>query len=65
MEHYFKHLEETLAQLNFFDPDNPRQTLTRIRRLYNRLRLDQMELAILRGMLTAMQNYIFHNPPRK
>lgn len=65
MEHYFKHLEETLAQLNFLDPDNPRQTLTRIRRLYNRLRLDQMELAILRGMLTAMQNYIFHNPPRK
>lgn len=65
MEHYFKHLEETLAQLNFLDPDNPRQTLTRIRRLYNRLRLDQMELAILRGMLTAVQNYIFHHPPRK
>lgn len=65
MEHYFRHLEETLAQLDFFDPENPRQTVTRIRRLYNRLRLDRMELAILRGMLTAMQNYIYHNPPKK
>lgn len=65
MEHYFRHLEETLAQLNFLDPDNPRQTITRIRRLYNRLRLDEMELAILRGMLTAVQNYIYHNPAKK
>lgn len=65
MEHYFRHLEETLAQLDFLDPDNPRQTITRIRRLYNRLRLDEMELAILRGMLTSMQNYIFHNSSKK
>ena len=65
MEHYFRHLEETLAQLNFLDPDNPKQTVTRIRRLYNRLRMDEMELAILRGMLTSMQNYIYHNPSEK
>ncbi len=64
MDHYFKHLEETLVQLNFLDPDNPRQTLTRIRRLYNRLRLDEMELSILRGMLTATQNYIYKHPPK-
>jgi tRNA (cytidine32/uridine32-2'-O)-methyltransferase len=30
--------------------------MTRLRRLYGRIRLDEMELSILRGVLTAMQN---------
>ena len=34
--------------------------MTRLRRLYNRVRLDEMELAIMRGILTSIQNYIFH-----
>ncbi len=60
VESYFQHLEDTLYQLDFIQPDNPRQTMTRLRRLYSRIRLDEMELAIMRGMLTAMQNYVFH-----
>ena len=59
VDYYFKHLEETLEKLGFYDPDNPRQTMTRIRRLYSRVRLDEMELNILRGMLTSVQNYIY------
>lgn len=61
VEMYFEHLEQTLAQIGFFDPANPRQTLTRIRRLFSRIRLDQMELSILRGILTSMQNHIHHS----
>ena len=61
MEHYYTHLEETLAQLKFLDPDNPRQTVTRMRRLFNRVRMDEMELSILRGMLTSIQNHIYHS----
>lgn len=60
VEYYYAHLEETLAKLGFLDPENPRQTMTRLRRLYSRIRLDKMELSILRGMLTATQNFIFH-----
>lgn len=60
LEHYYAHLEQTLEQLDFLDPANPRQTVTRLRRLFNRVRLDQMELSILRGMLTAIQNHIYH-----
>lgn len=60
LEHYYDHLQQTLERLGFLEPDNPRQTMTRLRRLYNRIRLDQMELSILRGILTATQNYIFH-----
>ena len=60
LDAYYTHLEETLVSLGFLDPENPKQTMTRLRRLYNRVRLDQMELNILRGVLTSMQNYIFY-----
>ncbi len=60
LELYYEHLQETLEQLGFLEPDNPRQTMTRFRRLYNRIRLDKMELSILRGVLTSVQNYIYH-----
>lgn len=60
MERYFAHLQDTLERLNFIDADNPRQTVTRLRRLFNRIRMDQMELNIMRGMLTSIQNYIYH-----
>jgi tRNA (cytidine32/uridine32-2'-O)-methyltransferase len=54
MEHLFEHLEQTLVQVNFHDPENPRQLMTRLRRLLNRIRPDQMEVNILRGFLTAI-----------
>ncbi len=54
MEHFFTHLEKTLIDVNFHDPANPRQLLTRIRRMFNRIRPDQMEINILRGFLTAV-----------
>lgn len=60
MELYYAHLQETLEKLSFINADNPRQTVTRLRRLYNRIRMDQMELSILRGMLTSIQNYMYH-----
>jgi len=61
IERLQQHLAETLAQLEFFDPANPRQLLTRIRRFFVRSRMDQMELNILRGVLTEIQKKI---PPR-
>lgn len=56
IELYFQHLEQTLVELDFHDLDNPRQTMARLRRLFNRIRLDRMELSILRGVLTAIQH---------
>ena len=38
--------------------------MTRLRRLYNRIRLDEMELSILRGVLTSIQNFIYRNNGR-
>lgn len=58
LERFFVHLEETLSQIGFLNPAAPRQLMPRLRRLYSRLRLDEMELNILRGMLTETQKRI-------
>ncbi|MBD3646111.1 MAG: tRNA (cytosine(32)/uridine(32)-2'-O)-methyltransferase TrmJ, partial [Pseudomonadales bacterium] len=55
VEHFFEHLERTLTELEFHDPSNPRQLMTRLRRLFNRVRLDRMEVSILRGILTSIE----------
>jgi len=58
MERFYQHLEQTLVELDFLDPDNPRQLMRRLRRLYNRARPDENEVNILRGMLSAAQQGI-------
>ncbi|MEM9254553.1 MAG: tRNA (cytosine(32)/uridine(32)-2'-O)-methyltransferase TrmJ [Pseudomonadota bacterium] len=55
MERFYQHLEKTLVDIEFLDPKAPRQLMARLRRLYSRVRLDEMELNILRGILTETQ----------
>ncbi len=57
MERFYQHLEETLVGIGFLDPAAPRQLMARLRRLYGRVRLDEMELNILRGILTETQKF--------
>jgi len=58
MELFYNHLEETLTDIEFLDPAAPRQLMSRLRRLYSRVRLDEMELNILRGILTETQKWV-------
>lgn len=58
MERFYLHLEETLTDIEFLDPMAPRQLMARLRRLYSRVRLDEMELNILRGILTETQKWV-------
>lgn len=58
MERYYQHLEQTLIDVEFLDPAAPRQLMARLRRLYSRVRLDEMELNILRGILTETQKWV-------
>ncbi|MEZ5543141.1 MAG: RNA methyltransferase [Pseudomonadota bacterium] len=58
MERFYTHLEETLLELAFLDPDNPRQLMRRLRRLYSRVRPDENEINILRGILAAAQQAV-------
>jgi len=42
-----------MEDLKFYDPNNPKQLITRMRRLFNRTRMDKMEVSMLRGLLSA------------
>lgn len=48
---FIGHLEQMLIRIEFHDPDRPRQLMPRLRRLFQRARLDRMEVNILRGIL--------------
>lgn len=59
MARFYEHLEQTLIDIQFLDPKAPKQLMRRLRRLYNRVRLDEMELNILRGMLMETQKRLW------
>jgi tRNA (cytidine32/uridine32-2'-O)-methyltransferase len=50
-----KHLESVLVEVDFLDPANPGQTMTRLRRLFARIQPDDTEVKMLRGILTEIQ----------
>ncbi len=56
MERLFEHLQAVLVEIDFLKESAPRQLMARLRRLYLRARPDVMEMNILRGMLTAIQD---------
>jgi tRNA (cytidine32/uridine32-2'-O)-methyltransferase len=58
MERFYAHLEQTLTEIEFLNPAAPRQLMARLRRLYGRVRLDEMELNILRGILTETRKWV-------
>lgn len=54
VERLHAHLEEVMQQVGFYNPDNPKRLLPRLRRLIARARLEQEEVRILRGLLRAI-----------
>jgi len=55
MEDFYRHLQQTMLQIGFLDPKAPRLLMRRMRRMFNRARLEQAEVSILRGLLGAAQ----------
>ncbi|HEX4938597.1 MAG TPA: RNA methyltransferase [Candidatus Kapabacteria bacterium] len=58
MERFLRHFEETLLDIDFFDPNNPKQLLTRVRRFFLRTRMDRLEMNLLRGVLSTVQKRV-------
>ncbi|OQW91148.1 MAG: tRNA (cytosine(32)/uridine(32)-2'-O)-methyltransferase TrmJ [Beggiatoa sp. IS2] len=52
---FYQHLEQTLIDIQFLDPEKPRKLMRRLHRLFNRAQPDDLELNILRGILRAAQ----------
>ena len=66
VEALLTHLETTLVETEFLDPENPGQVLTRLRRLFTRVQLDETEVGMLRGILTHFGRHDASGaPPRK
>lgn len=55
MRQFYQHLEQTLIEIEFLNPQNPRRLMRRLQRLFNKAQLIESELNILRGILTAVQ----------
>lgn len=55
VERFYAHLERTLVDTGFLNPDNPRHLMLRIRRLFSRALLEEKEVRILRGILSALE----------
>jgi TrmH family RNA methyltransferase len=55
LEGLYTHLEQALADIGYYDPDQPGLLMRRLRRLYGRARPDRADLNILRGILAATQ----------
>ncbi|MAV32358.1 MAG: tRNA (cytosine(32)/uridine(32)-2'-O)-methyltransferase TrmJ [Gammaproteobacteria bacterium] len=58
LERFYEHLERVLIAVRFHDPENPRQLMQRMRRLFGRIRVDEMEMNVLRGILSNVEWHI-------
>jgi len=64
LELLYQHFERVLLASGFLNPTNPRHLMRRLRRLFNRTRLDENELNILRGILSSLAPGSGDNPKR-
>ena len=55
LQRFYGHLQDVLVETAFLDPAKPRRLMRRLYRLFNRAALDENEVNILRGILTALQ----------
>ena len=54
LERFYAHLESTLSNTKFIVPNHPGMVMTKLRRLFNRARVESQELNILRGILSSI-----------
>lgn len=65
IEQFYTHLKEVLIEIDFLKPSNPKRLLQRVRRMFNRIQLEKLEINILRGMLTHVQDAIRKRRPHE
>ncbi|MCC2606318.1 tRNA (cytosine(32)/uridine(32)-2'-O)-methyltransferase TrmJ [Planctobacterium marinum] len=58
LERFYVHLEKTLSGTGFIIPQHPGQVMMKLRRMFNRARVESQELNILRGILTSIDKSV-------
>ena len=54
LERMFDHMEETLLDIGFLDPHDPKRIMRAIRKIFGRSHLDEREVRILHGIWSQM-----------
>lgn len=54
VEGFYAHLERTMVETGFLNPEHPKKLMPRLRRLFARAQLETEEVNILRGILKAL-----------
>lgn len=61
VEQFYTHLQSILVAINFLKLSNPKRLVQRLRRMFSRIHLEKMEINILRGILTHIQDTLKQN----
>ena len=54
-ERLIEHMDELMKEVEFYDTENPRKLLIRVRRFFKRSGIDVMETNIFRGLFSTIQ----------
>lgn len=71
LENFYEHFESTFLQAGFVRAKHPGAIMSKVRRMFNRTRLESQELAILRGVLSSVDKALdkaqssASEPPKK
>ena len=55
VERFYTHLQDVLVDIDFLKISNPKRLVQRLRRMFNRIQLEFVEVNILRGILSNIQ----------
>lgn len=58
VESFYQHFQEILIETSFINKDAPKKIMPKIRRMFNRIQLQDTEVNMLRGILTAISKYL-------
>lgn len=58
LENFYQHFESTFLETGFIRQKHPGVIMAKVKRMFNRARLESQELAILRGMLSSVDKVL-------
>jgi tRNA (cytidine32/uridine32-2'-O)-methyltransferase len=58
MTYFYEHLEQSMIDVDFLNPQQPRKLMRRLKSLFNRAHMDENEVSILRGFLAAVRETV-------
>jgi tRNA (cytidine32/uridine32-2'-O)-methyltransferase len=58
VEEFYQHLQKTLVDIDFLEGSQPERMMFTLRQMFGRSRMGKRDVAILRGILTAIERAV-------